>query len=115
MSGIVGTPMYFSPEQQDAVYGKTKGGAVDINQKIDIYALGLILIELSADITTQHEKQQTFKLVKESRKLPSSILGTIEGRIILHLTEKESNKRPSALFIRQQLLPLWRQALGETE
>jgi serine/threonine protein kinase len=57
-SGVVGTPLYFSPEQTDLFNGGGKNQKVlrELDDKIDIYALGLILLELSTNIKTSHEK-----------------------------------------------------------
>jgi serine/threonine protein kinase len=71
LSGCVGTPIYFSPEQ-NAQYNGNKGEVVELDSKIDIYALGLILLELALNITTSHEKMTSFNDVKVLRRIPSS-------------------------------------------
>lgn len=77
---------------------KMKVNYAEIGEKVDIYSLGLILLELSSNITTTHEKLQSFSCVKERRKLPlgSKLQGTIEGQLILALTEVIPEERPNA-------------------
>ena len=85
-SGAVGTPLYFSPEQmQHAKDSKSIVNYAELGEKVDIYSLGLILLELSSDISTTHEKHSSFIHVKEMRKLPpsSKLDKSIVGKIIL--------------------------------
>ena len=56
---------------------KTFAGTFD--DKVDIYSLGLILLELTTTIKTTHEKLNIFDLVKSKRKLPKNLENTIEG------------------------------------
>ena len=42
----------------------------ELGEKVDIYSLGLILLELSTNINTTHEKLSSFNFVKEKRQLP---------------------------------------------
>ena len=94
------------------MYNGKSAQSIEISEKVDIYALGLILLELSTNITTTHEKQTTFKLVKEIRKLPSTFSGvSLEGELILRLTEKDPQCRPSAQLIKDKWLPRWKEEL----
>jgi serine/threonine protein kinase len=79
----VGTPLYFSPEQTS-----NKKIPNEMQHKIDIYSLGLILLELSVSITTTHEKLKSFYQVKEKRMVPegSKLDSHIEAEMILELT-----------------------------
>ncbi|CDW72224.1 protein kinase domain containing protein [Stylonychia lemnae] len=109
-SGAVGTPLYFSPEQLQSLQNtKLKVNYADLGEKIDIYSLGLILLELSSDITTTHEKLTSFNFVKEKRKLPpnSNLQGTVEGDLIMKLTQIAPEKRPCIQDIRDEWLPKW--------
>ncbi len=110
-SGQVGTPLYLSPEQ--LALGKDQNAIIEIDEKVDIYSLGLILLELSCNITTTHEKISTFTMIKEKREFPAwtKIKGSPEGNIIVQLTEPNPRKRPSALEIRSQWLKLWEKEL----
>lgn len=94
-SGAVGTPLYFSPEQMQHAKDDKKAVNYDtIGEKVDIYSLGLILLELSCDISTTHEKHSSFIQVKEMRRLPSKLQKTLVGKIIMNLTEVKPEKRP---------------------
>ena len=73
-----------------------------------MYSLGLILLELSCNITTTHEKMTTFMSVKQKRELPSNDLkDTIEGELILSLTQEDPKMRPCAKEIQSSWLPRW--------
>jgi hypothetical protein len=52
------------------INNKMKVNYAEIGEKVDIYSLGLILLELSSNINTTHEKHSSFIYVKEKRKLP---------------------------------------------
>ena len=110
-SGCVGTPLYFSPEQSMQYYGGKNKTHHELDEKVDIYALGLILLELSTQSTaTSHEKMSTFNFVKEKRRLPphsKHLAGTVEGELILLLTEERAESRPSAETIKREWLPKW--------
>lgn len=77
---------------------KLKVNYAELGEKVDIYSLGLILLELSCNITTTHEKLSSFNLVKEKRRLPPvlNLKGSVEGEIIMALTEISPEKRPKA-------------------
>jgi hypothetical protein len=58
--------------------------------------LGLILLELSVNISTIHEKLFNFSLVKDKRAVPGELRGKIEEKMILMMTEQDPMKRPKA-------------------
>lgn len=64
----MGTPLYFSPEQSEQYMNSKIKREVD--EKVDIYALGLVLLEMTYSITTTHEKFNSFNYVKDKRLLP---------------------------------------------
>lgn len=69
-SGVVGTPVYFSPEQDKLRNDKRYAGDYsEIDEKVDVYALGLILLELSFNIGTIHERYSIFENLRENHKL----------------------------------------------
>lgn len=86
----LGTPRYMSPEQ-------VEGGTID--QRTDIYALGVMLYELvtgDAPFTGDSTLQVMFKRVKERPKDPKlrrPDLPTYLSRIILKCMEKEPARR----------------------
>jgi serine/threonine protein kinase len=53
MTKNIGTPLYIAPEQE---YSSS------YNNKVDIYALGLILFELFQNMSTTHER---FSMIKD--------------------------------------------------
>lgn len=83
--------------------------AAEHDEKVDVYSLGLILLEMSSVISTTHEKLINFSSVKENRELPSSsnLAGTSEGDLIMLLTQVDPALRPSAEQIRDIWLPKW--------
>jgi hypothetical protein len=62
--------------------------SIKINEKVDIYSLGLILLELSCNIKTAHEKLSSFVTVKEKKLLPKGygLEDSLEGRLIQMMT-----------------------------
>jgi hypothetical protein len=84
----IGTALYTAPEQMSLhVY----------DEKVDVYPLGLILLELSWHFSTAHERMKVFDLVRKSHKLPSEILSAcpLESEMILWLTNPSPAGRPS--------------------
>jgi serine/threonine protein kinase len=60
----VGTSTYLSPEQEsDKPY----------NEKVDIFALGLILCELCCKFSTSHERIATLNDLKNKGLLPAKV------------------------------------------
>ena len=68
------------------------------NEKVDIYALGLILCEMCCKFSTLHERIVTLNDLKNNGRLPERVLKNypIEVQIILMMTNKDPLKRPSA-------------------
>ena len=85
----IGTPLYLAPEQE-------KGE--DYDEKVDIYALGLILLEMFTNIRTLHERMRLFNDIKKSHKIPEFIIKSYkyEADLILMMTNCNPNDRPSS-------------------
>ena len=90
----VGTPQYQSPEQL---------AGMAYNEKVDIFAIGLILLELCSFFTTLHEKQVTFQLIRENKykfeykeEIDQDNDFKYEHSLILKMTKKDPSLRPSA-------------------
>ena len=101
MTGHVGTSTYLSPEQESNK---------SYNEKVDIYALGLILCELLSRFSTYHERMTTLNDLKYKGKLPEEMRANygIECDIIMMMTNKDPNGRPSAEeLLRHQLFQQW--------
>jgi len=89
LSENVGTPLYQSPEQmKNLLY----------NEKVDIYSLGLILLEICSFFKTYHERKICLENVRELGIIPDKIkeLYPIESKLIQEMTAIQPNKRPSA-------------------
>jgi len=88
----VGTPLYQSPEQmKNLLY----------NEKVDIYSLGLILLEICSFFKTYHERKICLENVRELGIIPDKVkeLFPIESQLILEMTSTQPSKRPNALNI----------------
>ena len=84
------TPLYSAPEQ------KNKKGTY--NEKIDIYACGLILYELIGCFATKAEKYKAFDDLKENGTIFDYIENEYkeESELIKIMTKKDYDERPSA-------------------
>ena len=84
------TPLYSAPEQ------KNKKGTY--NEKIDIYACGLILYELIGGFETNAEKYKAFDDLKDSGIIFEDIEKKYkeESELIKLMTKKDYDERPSA-------------------
>ena len=83
------TPTYAAPEQLNS---KT------YNEKIDIYATGITLLEMCGCFGTEMERQLSIKDLKIKRNIPEKIMNDYpqECELIKMMTEKDYNERPSA-------------------
>jgi len=61
----IGTSTYLSPEQEKNEF---------YNEKVDLYALGLILFEMCNKFSTLHERLTTLNNLKQKRQLPKDII-----------------------------------------
>ena len=84
------TPLYSAPEQMNV-----KG---TYNEKIDIYACGLILYELIGCFTTNAEKYRAFDDLRDFGKIFDEIEKKYkeESELIKLMTKKDYDDRPSA-------------------
>lgn len=95
LSSISGTQLYAAPEQ----YNKQ-----NISKKVDIYSLGLILLELWFPFNTQMEKIIAFNMIKENN--PSIITDYCKSKkdkkilnLVKLMCNKDINKRPSIIYL----------------
>ncbi|KAL9402892.1 hypothetical protein Peur_006741 [Populus x canadensis] len=93
-SGSSGTKSYLAPEAE-------KGAPID--QKVDIYSLGILFLELLGSFTTMSARAHAINNLREMRVLPESI-STYED-YILQLVAFSPEERPST----QEILtwPIW--------
>lgn len=100
-----GTPLYLAPEQSTTEY----------SNKVDIYPLGIILLELCYKYSTYHELHRCLRLLGNKNELPEEILKEypIESKVILWFTSKDPEKRPEAAeFLKSDLIEDWKTEVG---
>lgn len=89
----VGTANYAAPEQITSCH---------YGSEADVFSLGLILLELCCNFTTDHERLLSFQSLRQKRSLPGE-LQQYHSRIasvILRCTEKNPKDRPTALELK---------------
>ncbi len=98
----VGTRQYLSIEQESGCY----------SEKVDIYSMGLILLELCCNFSTGHEKSDAFDEIRRNHRLPDCFdraKHADEAQLILAMTEREPDARPSAAeILASPALKAWR-------
>lgn len=97
----IGTPLYLAPEQANS---RT------YNQKVDIFPLGCILLELCCKFDTQHEKFISVKDLREHQVLPEGLTSEfpLESQLILQMTSPNSDERPTAQsLLKSDILEKW--------
>ncbi|XP_066925254.1 eukaryotic translation initiation factor 2-alpha kinase 3-like isoform X2 [Clytia hemisphaerica] len=93
-TGQVGTQLYMSPEQAS---GKP------YSQKVDLYALGLILFELLNYFSTQMERIRLIYGLKRG-DLPEALQNTPQGDLVTLLTNEDPSQRPEAIELKSHHL-----------
>lgn len=84
----LGTPTYASPEQLNGgVYGL----------EIDVFALGVILVELLCPVKTQMERAVLLEELRRSHRLPDDVRASypVSASLAIAMTDADSKKRPS--------------------
>lgn len=89
MQENVGTPLYQSPEQiANECY----------NEKVDIYAIGVILYEMCSLFKTLMERRESIENLRSKQIINEPIVANYvqETQLILKMTQKNPNNRPTA-------------------
>lgn len=95
----VGTPLYQSPEQEmNKPY----------NEKVDMFALGIILLEICSEFSTGHERDMMLRALKLERQVDPGISSRFkeESEMIMKLTAHSASDRPDAKQILEEILHL---------
>lgn len=89
----IGTSQYAAPEQLNNIY---------YNNKVDIFPLGLILLELIYPFKTRMEKQEIFDNLKLKKILPKVISDNFPkiSEMILLMTDADPERRPNIIQCR---------------
>lgn len=87
----VGTKLYMSPEMRTSKY----------NEKVDIYALGLIFFEMNCPTGSYQERNEIFSTLKQRKKFPEVLEKQYprECTIISQMIQDHPVDRPSAVGI----------------
>jgi hypothetical protein len=67
-----------------------------LTNKVDIFACGLILFELSSNFKTLHEKVEAFNEIRSHHRLPKTFALPFETELVLMMTEYDPIMRPTA-------------------
>jgi serine/threonine protein kinase len=105
LTQFVGTPLYQSPEQMEGLY---------YNEKVDIYAMGLILYELSASFKTGMERRESIDLLRSEHRLKNGFRDErpLESQLILWMTNKKNNERPTGQeIIDSEVFKSWKNSV----
>lgn len=88
----IGTPIYQSPEQ---IEGNP------YNEKVDIYSMGIILMELCSNYRTYSERKFCIEQLRNNSIMQEKIVKEFpkEAELIRMMTQKIPSKRPTAYEI----------------
>jgi translation initiation factor 2-alpha kinase 4 len=81
------------------------------NEKVDIFAMGLILYELCASFKTGMERRESIDLLRKEHRLKTGFREErqLESQLILWMTNKKNSERPSAQeIIDSELFKNWK-------
>ncbi len=89
ISSQVGTPMYFSPEQKEGS---------SCTQKVDIWAMGLILYEMCSTFRTGMERILNLDKLKNEHLINETVANKFpeESKLIQLMTNRRAQDRPTA-------------------
>jgi serine/threonine protein kinase len=102
LTEFVGTPLYQSPEQIDGLH---------YNEKVDIFAMGLILYEMCSSFRTGMERRESLESLKNDLIISSFVKNNFacESNLISWMTNKKPSDRPSAsAIIESEIFVKWK-------
>jgi serine/threonine protein kinase len=108
----IGTDLYQPAEQKGNDSAQKKG---NYNYKVDMYALGLTLLEMFyATPPEVEELKRLFEDVTKRRKVPDELSRRWPkiAKIILNLTEFDAEKRKSARDLKYDVHLIWNDIIG---
>mmetsp|Transcript_22971 Transcript_22971/g.22701 ORF Transcript_22971/g.22701 Transcript_22971/m.22701 type:complete len:396 (+) Transcript_22971:522-1709(+) len=100
-SSNVGSPLYLAPEQENGF---------SYDEKVDVYPLGMILLELCVKMETDHERYLLLKNLRHKHELSKEVVEKfgVESEMILWLTAKDPSDRPSiSEIMKSKLMERW--------
>lgn len=85
-----------------------------VSPSIDVYPLGLVLLELCEGHMTKVERRTAFARLKKERELPEDMAERfpIESELILQLTSEEASRPEVQSLLMSTALRLWEQETG---
>jgi len=104
---FVGTPLYQSPEQIKEL---------SYNEKVDIYAMGLILYEMCGCFKTGMERRMNIEKLRNEQIIDEKIQikYEIESDLILWMTRTKPSDRPSAQeILNSEKFKNWKKEFSE--
>ena len=99
-TGVCGTGFYIAPEIERA--------SKYIDEKVDIFSLGIVVFELWSSFSTEMERFVTLKELRETSKLPETFVKDQPevGQLVAWLLNADPTARPTALeALRSELVP----------
>ena len=89
-SSNVGSPMYLAPEQENSF---------EYNEKVDVFPLGLILLELCSKAETLHEKYILLEGLRSHQRVPRKVEEDflVETQLMKLMTQPNPKLRPGVL------------------
>ncbi|XP_078447574.1 protein kinase family protein isoform X2 [Wolffia australiana] len=98
-TGQVGTPFYTAPEVEQ--------GWPQINEKVDMYSLGVVFFELWHPFTTAMERHIVLSELKQNGNFPSAWANEFpdQASLVRRLMSQSPSDRPTAVEILRRELP----------
>lgn len=98
----IGTPLYLAPEQENSS---------EYDCKVDVYSLGVILVEMFCLLRTQHERVKALREIRKNQVLPKGFVEEypLQAKLAKWLCEADPRKRPLTTdVLGSDLLKKWK-------